>query len=97
MRKMTMFFVLITTLMLCSSFAENNLNISDKNDAPVSDELAEAAERSMLNGIEFIEEDEEVSLGFDTDLYLPFYFNAYKGMDLDLNDIEYVELDEEDL
>lgn len=97
MRKMNLFFVLISTLIVFSSFNEADMNISEMHVAPVSDVLEDAAERDMLNSINYIEEDENVVLGYDPYLYLPFFFNAYEGMELELNDIQYIELDEEDL
>ncbi|MGB5371971.1 MAG: hypothetical protein WBN18_16200 [Flavobacteriaceae bacterium] len=46
--------------------------------------------------IDYVEVEADVDLGFDTAVYLPLGFNAYEGMDLDLDDIIYVE-EEEDI
>ncbi|WP_047246645.1 hypothetical protein [Maribacter thermophilus] len=42
-----------------------------------------------------VEEEEEIVLGFDTADYLPFGFNAYKGMEVDPDDIIVLEEEEE--
>lgn len=48
----------------------------------------------LLNTIEFIEDDDEIELGFDVAYYLPFGFDPYKGMIFPFSEIEYIE-DEE--
>jgi hypothetical protein len=48
-----------------------------------------------LNEITYIEEEEEIDLGFDPKLYLPADFDAFHGMRLNLNDIPYIEQEEE--
>jgi hypothetical protein len=48
-----------------------------------------------INEIVYVEEEEEIDLGFNHHQYLPIGFNAYEGMALDLNTIEYIECDEE--
>jgi len=47
----------------------------------------------LFEDVAYIEEDEEIVLDFDTANYLPIGFNAYEGMDFDLNEIEYVEIE----
>lgn len=49
-----------------------------------------------IDDIDFIEEEEEISLEFDTAEYLPLGFNAYEGMELNLDDIIFIE-DEENI
>lgn len=49
----------------------------------------------VLGELTYIEENEEVELGFDTAAYLPEDFNAYEGMTFDLSEIEYAEIEEE--
>lgn len=48
-----------------------------------------------INEICYIEEKEEIDLGFDSALFLPAGFDAFKGMVLNIGDIIYVELEEE--
>jgi len=48
-----------------------------------------------LDDITYIEEEEEIDLGFDSKQYLPADFDAFKGMGLDLNDIRYIECEED--
>lgn len=78
-----------------SAFLLSNLamaNIEFRNDGPTVDEQAEA---KLLSDIEYIEEEETIDLGFDVHQYLPLDFDPYKGMIYDLQDIQYIELDEE--
>ncbi|UOY04773.1 hypothetical protein L0P88_12475 [Muricauda sp. SCSIO 64092] len=78
-----------------SSFLLSNLamaNIEFKNGGPTMDERAEA---KLLSSIEYIEEEEVIDLGFDVHQYLPLDFDPYKGMIYDVEDIQYIELDEE--
>ena len=85
-----MFGMYAAIIVLFSSF--NTTEIT--NNKP-SEGLETVQERKMLNTIEYVEECEEVDLGFDPYFYLPTNFNAYDGMDLELEDIEYIELEEE--
>ena len=66
--------------------------LDNKNDGPTMDEGAEA---KLLSSIEYIEEEEAIDLGFDFHQYLPLDFDPYKGMIYDVEDIQYIELDEE--
>ena len=85
MKKQTLYLTLTSTLLLFSSFK-----------VPVSSNGPEKiSERQMLAGIEYVEDEEEIILDFDPYLYLPFGFNAYEGMRLDINDIDYIDIDEE--
>jgi len=43
-----------------------------------------------INSIEYIEEEQEIDLGFNTELYLPKGFDPYVAY-VDLNSIEYIE------
>ena len=61
----------------------------------LSDELEYQREKAMLNDIVYIEEEEEIDLGFNTYLYLPERFDPYKGMEIDLKDIEYIDCSKE--
>ena len=77
------------------SFLLSNLavaNIEFRNDGPTMDEQAEA---KLLSSIEYIEEEEVIDLGFDVHQYLPLDFDPYKGMIYNVEDIQYIELDEE--
>ncbi len=58
--------------------------------APARSDLA-------ISTIEYIEDDdfEEIDLGFDVWSYLPEGFDAYEGMLFELDDIEYIELEED--
>ncbi len=49
-----------------------------------------------INEIDYVELEAEFDLGFDTADYLPLGFNAYEGIDFDLDDIVFVE-EEEDI
>ncbi|MCM4151481.1 hypothetical protein DHD05_07760 [Arenibacter sp. N53] len=57
--------------------------------------MDEEVRNLSLDQITLIDEEEEINLGFDTANYLPFGFDAYAGMELDLNSIIVEELDEE--
>lgn len=70
-------------------FSESNNLFEENLSLQVESEILE------VNDITFIEQDEEINLGFDTTDYLPLGFNAYEGMALDLNDIIIVEEEEE--
>ena len=49
-----------------------------------------------INAINLVEVDEEVSIDYDTSIYLPEGFNALKGKDdLDWSKIELIEIEEE--
>lgn len=48
-----------------------------------------------VEAIVFVETEEEINLGFDTAGYLPIGFNAYAGLELDLDEIDLVEIEEE--
>jgi len=50
-----------------------------------------------IDEITFIEIEEEIDLGFDTAAYLPEGFNAYKGMEFAINELEVIEVEEVDL
>lgn len=55
------------------------------------------AKNLTIEDIVFLEDEEEIDLCFDTAAYLPINFNAYKGMelDLDLDEIPFIEEEEE--
>lgn len=82
--------MLSATALLLSSFA-----LTEKPSAGVSEDLDTVIERKMLNTIEYVEDCEELDLGFDPYFYLPSNFNAYEGMKLELRDIEYIEVEED--
>ncbi|WP_343488098.1 hypothetical protein [Allomuricauda sp. d1] len=48
-------------------------------------------EKVLKEEIVFVEDEEEIDLGFDTAYYLPYDFDAYSGMQLEVYEIEYVE------
>ncbi|MFK7811200.1 MAG: hypothetical protein AB8B59_01825 [Maribacter sp.] len=91
MKKMTSFAISALVVVLCSSF-----NTAEKPNSAqlLSEDLERTIEREMLNTIEYIEEKEEIDLGFDSYFYLPHGFNAYEGMEFELSDIEYIELED---
>lgn len=82
--------MLSATALLLSSFT-----LTEKPGTETSEGLETVLERKMLDTIEYVEDCEEVNLGFDPYFYLPSNFNAYKGMKLELQDIEYIEVQEE--
>jgi hypothetical protein len=53
------------------------------------------ADFCLFEDVTYIEDEDEIILDFDTADYLPIGFNAYEGMDFDLNEIEYVEIEPE--
>jgi hypothetical protein len=53
------------------------------------------ADSDILENIVYLEENEEIDLGFDTADYLPTGFNPYEGMEFDIDKIDYIELEEE--
>ncbi len=61
--------------------------------------LEEKEEAKLLASIEYIEErkDDEFDLGFNVYEYLPLDFDPYRGMIYNLDDIEYIELEELEL
>jgi uncharacterized protein YcfL len=95
MRKTTVLTVFTLLLVACSAFGSMKENKMSLMNAPTSDILETTKERKMLSSIDYIEDEEEVDLGFDLYFYLPLGFNAYEGMEFDLNDIHYIELEEE--
>jgi hypothetical protein len=58
--------------------------LSTQNTEPIS-----------IDEISFIELEEEIELGFDTEAYLPEGFNAYKGMKFTVSDFEVIEVEED--
>ncbi|WP_425234759.1 hypothetical protein [Ulvibacterium sp.] len=48
-----------------------------------------------INTIDYIEDDEPINLNFDPYVYLPENFDPYYGMVLELDDIIYLECEEE--
>lgn len=66
----------------------NDMEVPQHNKTMMSDSC-------VLGELTYIEENEEVELGFDTAAYLPEDFNAYEGMTFDLSEIEYAEIEEE--
>lgn len=75
-----------------TSFTAINFNAEVIEDAPlyIMKFKVEEPSKLNLNEIEFIEEEEEIDLGFDTAAYLPEDFNPYEVY-FDLNSIEYIE------
>lgn len=72
-----------------------SFNINKKSDAAYSEGLDSASERQMLESIEYVEPCEVIDLGFDPYFHLLPNFNAYEGMQFELQDIEYIEVTEE--
>lgn len=74
-------------------------NASLFNDAnnPFEEVLKMQANVVSLNAsdINVIEIEEDIDLGVDTSVYLPYGFNAYKGYQLDIADINVIEIEEE--
>jgi len=95
MRKMNVLLAISITLMLFSSIEAKAITIPEYEVMAVSDDVEATSERKMLEDIVYIEEVDELVLGFDPYLYLPFGFNPHAGMELDLDDIEYIEFDED--
>lgn len=94
MRKVTVFTVFMSLVILCSGFsAAEQLNSKDCTNL-VSDDVDSILEREMLSDIEYVEEEEEVNLGFDSYFHLPFGFNAYQGMSFNIDEIEYIEIED---
>jgi hypothetical protein len=87
MKKTTIFTAILVTFWSIGAMG-NSTDFSSEN-------LESSLEREMLNSIEYVEECEEVDLGFDPYFHLPLGFNAYEGMGIVLKDIEYIELDED--
>lgn len=90
MKKIALFVVFTGIIILFSSF-----KMTEKSSTFPSEDVERILERKMLNTIEYVEEYEAVDLGFDSYFYLPFNFNAYEGMELELKDIAYIEYEEE--
>jgi len=65
---------------------------------PFEESLKEQAEVISLDpstDLEVIEIEEEIELGADASVYLPYGFNPYKGFQLDIADINVIEIEEE--
>ncbi|UJH66174.1 hypothetical protein [Allomuricauda sp. SCSIO 65647] len=92
----SIFFVLITVSISAKNGKDNTTFPSEVNHvgkdccAPTQNDLA-------ISAIEYIEDKdiEAIDLGFDVWLYLPEGFDAYGGMLFELDDIEYIELEED--
>ncbi len=67
------------------SISDRSLELSEND--PGSDQRPE----EVLDGLVFLEDEEPLDLGFNHYKYLPLGFDAYKGMIIDLDDIEYIE------
>lgn len=66
------------------------------NDHPTSEAcLGKLEERLFLEDIVYIEDEEEIVLGFDVNDYLPVGFDPYAQAEIDLSDIMYIEEEEE--
>jgi hypothetical protein len=85
---------MVAAMVLSLWIPQTTLACNEVNDNhPNMDERAEA---KFISSIEFIEEaDTDVDLGFDVYQYLPIDFDPYKGMIYPLEDIEYIEHEEE--
>lgn len=79
MKKNTFLYTLV--VLLGVTFNVSAMSIENDN--------IDLAESVLLNDIEFIEDEEIYDLGFDASLYLPFGFDAYKGMIFELSEIDY--------
>ncbi|NAS13280.1 hypothetical protein [Poritiphilus flavus] len=67
-------------------------SISDKTlELSEHDPGSEQGPAQVLEGLMFLEDEEPLDLGFNHYKYLPVGFDAYKGMIIDLDDIEYIE------
>lgn len=75
--------------------ALSSFTLSERPSLVVSEDLEAVIERKMLDTIQYVEDCEEVDLGFDPYFYLPPNFNPYEGMEFELQDIEYIEMEEE--
>jgi len=65
---------------------------------PFEESLKEQAEVISLDpstDLEVIEIEEEIELGADASVYLPYGFDPYKGFQLDIADINVIEIEEE--
>jgi hypothetical protein len=65
---------------------------------PFEEALKKQANVVILNpstDINVIEIEEEIDLGIDTEAYLPYGFDAYKGYQIDIADICVIEIEEE--
>lgn len=92
MRKITLIAVFTTLVVLCSSFNTPVILNTDEITSLISEDLESTLEREMLGTVEYIEEEEEIDLSFEPYFNLPLGFNAYEGMEFELNEIEYIEL-----
>ncbi|WP_276388971.1 hypothetical protein [Eudoraea chungangensis] len=80
----------ITSLMLAfngSNHYSNDIEVSKHNTAMQSDTC-------LLADLTYIDENDEIELGFDTAVYLPEDYNAYEGMTFDISEIEYAEIEQ---
>jgi len=94
MRKVIVFTVFMSLIVLCAGFsAVEPIKRIDCNPV-VSDDLDSILEREMLSNIEYVEEEEEVNLGFDSYFHLPVGFNPYEGMSFSIDEIEYIEIED---
>ena len=90
MRKGTIVFVMLVSVFAVHlGFASSGMNDNQP--------LNKQAEVKLLASITYIEEeiDGELDLGFNVHEYLPLDFDPYKGMIYSLEDIEYIEPEEE--
>lgn len=105
MKKLSVLFGIgILGVLLISAKADCSLENAEHNPHakkfnPFSEGLEIAMESANLDASEIVllEIEEEVDLGFDTSQYLPLGFNAYEGMELDVEDIVILEEEEVDL
>ena len=98
--------IISTTLLLAfngTSLYSNDIDSNDKNKRFTNTFNTYSNNPSLISNTDFcwpdnvvyIEENEEVVLGFDTSEYLPDGFNAYEGMTFDINEIDYAEIEDE--
>ncbi|MGB5429721.1 hypothetical protein [Eudoraea sp.] len=107
MRKATLIVGIVSTTLLLAfngtSLYSNDLEANDKNKMftnafdTYSNNPSSISNTDFcwLDDIVYIEENEQMVLGYDTSLYLPLGFNAYKGMSFDISEIDYVEIEGE--
>ncbi|AWX43908.1 hypothetical protein HME9304_00906 [Flagellimonas maritima] len=76
------------TFLLTAFFLVLAISLSSANETYVS------MEDFDIDQVRFIEDEEDLGLGFDTSKYLPDGFNAYKG-EFSLNAINFIDLCDE--
>ncbi|TLP82806.1 hypothetical protein [Maribacter sp. ACAM166] len=75
-----------------------NVSLFNEVNNPFEEAIKNQATIISLNpstDINVIEIEEEIELDIDTEAYLPYGFDAYKGFQLDVADINVIEVEEE--